>query len=267
MSTLGNDISPSRASNSGGAPDTTATPQQQELIASQQQGLTAEQQQLLKQLGDQNLLQPALLSALGISKNPDGSYSTGGTGDTANALQTQQFGDIMKGDPEQQQINALLRQRQIAALNGTGPSDPTLERNIQLQEQQLRAQLQAQLGPGYETSTPGMQALADFHTSANEQRFTGNQAVLTNAAGIGNANAATTTNNATTAANASSAKFANIFNTSNMTNPTNTLLNTNNAGFTAPVGSIFNNTQLGSQADVAYSGQRTSLATGLEHMF
>lgn len=239
-----------------GGEDTSTTPQQQALLNSQQQGLTAEQQQLLKQLGDQNLLQPQLLAALGITKNADGSYSSGGTGDKANALQDQQFGDIMAGDPEQQQINSLLRQRQINALNGTGPSDPTMERNLQLQEQQLRSQLQAQLGSGYETSTPGMQALADFQTSANEQRFTNNQALLTNAAGINNANYTTGVNQATAASNASSAKFANIFNTMNMQNPTNSLLQSNTAGFTAPISSIFNQTQLGAQTGVANSNVR-----------
>lgn len=47
-----------------------------------------------------------------------------------------------------------------------------LRSNIQKQEQALRAKLQAQLGPGYENTTAGIQALAAFNEQANNAMTT-----------------------------------------------------------------------------------------------
>jgi hypothetical protein len=67
--------------------------------------------------------------------------------------------------------NQLL-DHQRKALAGELPVDPTLERALTEGEQQLRAQLQAQLGTGYETSTPGIQALEAYRQRAAEARAT-----------------------------------------------------------------------------------------------
>lgn len=67
--------------------------------------------------------------------------------------------------------NQLL-EHQRKALAGELPVDPTLERALTEGEQQLRAQLQAQLGTGYETSTPGIQALEAYRQRAAEARAT-----------------------------------------------------------------------------------------------
>jgi hypothetical protein len=67
--------------------------------------------------------------------------------------------------------NQLL-DHQRKALARELPVDPTLERALTEGEQQLRAQLQAQLGTGYETSTPGIQALEAYRQRAAEARAT-----------------------------------------------------------------------------------------------
>lgn len=252
--------------------DTGPTGQQSDITNSQVGSLDAQRQQILKQLGDLNLLTPGLMTALGVEKGQNGDFiQTADTGiqpavTAGSNLSAQQFGDLFAADPEQQQINSLLRKRQIAALNGNAPTDPTLERNLQLQENDLRSKLQAQLGPGYETTSAGAQALADFKTSANEQRFNANQTMLTNAASINAGNYTTGLNAgisglqpASLAANLRHTQFGDIFAASNLPNQTNALLGTNAAGYTAPFQDIFANTQLGAQANLTQSGQRTSM--------
>jgi hypothetical protein len=56
------------------------------------------------------------------------------------------------------QFNAHL----AAALSGKEPLDPTLKRTFDDRERVLRERLRRQIGPDYETSTGGAQALADF---------------------------------------------------------------------------------------------------------
>jgi hypothetical protein len=56
------------------------------------------------------------------------------------------------------------------ALAGNLPVDPALERQIGEDERTVRAKLAEQVGPGYETSTPGIQSLADFRQRAEELR-------------------------------------------------------------------------------------------------
>jgi hypothetical protein len=56
----------------------------------------------------------------------------------------------------------LLLNRQGAALRGELPVNPALMSSLEEQEEELRAALEKNLGPGYETSTPGIEALAEF---------------------------------------------------------------------------------------------------------
>lgn len=63
----------------------------------------------------------------------------------------------------------------VRALKGEEPVDGTLKTHWDQQEQQLRARLRAQLGPDYETSTAGSQALAVFDTQRNNAFATFNQ--------------------------------------------------------------------------------------------
>lgn len=60
------------------------------------------------------------------------------------------------------QIRGPLQARFLAGLSGTLPVSPALLRSLNEQETELRASLLEALGPGYETSSAGIQALADF---------------------------------------------------------------------------------------------------------
>jgi hypothetical protein len=68
------------------------------------------------------------------------------------------------------EISKAQSERLQKALAGELPVDPALERQITEDERTVRSKLLAQVGPGYETSTPGIQSLADFRQRAEELR-------------------------------------------------------------------------------------------------
>lgn len=119
--------------------------------------LTEYQAGALKQYQEQQRLQPLLYEASGVRPIYDeqGNISSFALTEEAQARQDYE--------------NELL-EHQRKALAGELPVDPTLERTLSEGEAQLRAQLQSQLGTGYETSTPGIQALAEFSRRAAEAR-------------------------------------------------------------------------------------------------
>lgn len=81
--------------------------------------------------------------------------------------------------PQNAEIAKLLRDRELAALKGELPIDPTLTRELGTSEATLRSSLQKQLGPGYETSTPGIEALANFMARKNELIYGANRGEIT----------------------------------------------------------------------------------------
>lgn len=77
-----------------------------------------------------------------------------------------------------------LLERTQAALSGELPVDPALERSLAEREALLRGTLQRQLGAGFETSTPGMEALSRFTRDAEQLRGSARRADLATAAGL-----------------------------------------------------------------------------------
>jgi hypothetical protein len=82
---------------------------------------------------------------------------------------TQRAGDITglerildPGTDLRQQNEQLLLERQNAALRGDLPVNPALLSSLDEQEAELKASLLENLGPGFETSTPGIEALSKF---------------------------------------------------------------------------------------------------------
>lgn len=79
------------------------------------------------------------------------------------------------GAPQRAEIEGLTRDRTLAALKGELPLDPTLLRELEMQEENLRGGLMKNLGPGYETSSPGIEALADFQRRKGELIYGANR--------------------------------------------------------------------------------------------
>lgn len=72
-----------------------------------------------------------------------------------------------------QQANQLMQGQQAAVLK-------PMQQQQQVQRQQLQAQLAAQLGPGYATSSAGQQALQQFDMNTNTQTAQAQQSALSN---------------------------------------------------------------------------------------
>lgn len=66
------------------------------------------------------------------------------------------------------EIETGLLNRTLAALKGELPADPALTRQLGESRDLLRENLRKQLGKGFETSTPGIQALGDFTKKESE---------------------------------------------------------------------------------------------------
>lgn len=127
--------------------------QEQDLMK-QQTALLKQQQVMTQQSFDtQNLLAPYLYKSLGLTPTMDANGKiTGFTQDPAAlALQGKELG-----------ITNELLDRQQAALEGKLPVDPALLDTLQQSEANLHSDLAANLGPGYATSTSGIQALDRF---------------------------------------------------------------------------------------------------------
>lgn len=103
--------------------------------------------------------------------------------------------------PVVQQIEEEFRGRTLRALKGDLPPSPNVQRDIAAGELRLRDTLRKQLGPGYESSTPGIEAMSRFEESANIAKQNDINAQLSLSAG-GAINAPAATIAATTGATA-----------------------------------------------------------------
>jgi hypothetical protein len=132
---------------------------QTEMQTALQGQLLEYQQSQLAQEQERQRLQPLLYEASGVKPIYDEAGKITGFSLTPEAQARKDY------------ENQLL-EHQRKALAGELPVDPTLERALTEGEQQLRAQLQAQLGTDYETSSPGIQALEEYRKRAAEARAT-----------------------------------------------------------------------------------------------
>lgn len=123
----------------------------------------------------QNLLEPAALAQQGFQQILDASGNIIGYQPTADKLASTQ---------QSNQIATLMRTRTLAALNGELPVDPALERAIATNRRTLQGTLEHNLGTGYATSSPGIEALADFDKRSEELRQASRQDQLRVGEGI-----------------------------------------------------------------------------------
>lgn len=110
---------------------------------------------------------------------------TGMTGDQRNALQQQLseynnlkpelYSGVRGLDTSGADLNQAFAGRTLSALRGELPTDPTLLRQMQLGDIDIDNALRKQLGTGYETSTPGIQAMNDWRQRKAELVYGANQ--------------------------------------------------------------------------------------------
>lgn len=82
------------------------------------------------------------------------------------------------------QTQKAAAERQLKALQGGLDVDPAVEQDLSRGEQQLREELLNRLGPGYETSDPGIRALNEYQRQANSIRFQVRYGELSNAGAL-----------------------------------------------------------------------------------
>ena len=117
--------------------------QQQLDVAQSQQSLT-------------NLLLPIALEQIGYQGTFDAEGNLTGISETALSPEEQEM-ETMRTE-----IERGFLERTRAALAGELPVNPALLSDLADQEEDLRARLRKQLGSGFETSSPGIEALAEF---------------------------------------------------------------------------------------------------------
>tara|TARA_R100001086_G_scaffold235327_1_gene158173 strand:+ start:225 stop:1007 length:783 start_codon:yes stop_codon:yes gene_type:complete len=114
------------------------------------------------QIEQANILNPLLFAQLGINAEFDPEGKLLSVSEDPEAVSRR---DI-RGD-----IEGLSLEKELAALRGEGEIDPSLTRSFEEGEETLRESLLRQLGPGFETSTPGIEALANFQQRKTETEF------------------------------------------------------------------------------------------------
>lgn len=144
----------------------------------QQVAILKQQQEIIeRQVRQQELLAPILFEEAGIipTLDPETGEITGFEVDPeAAALKEQRAG-----------IEKLFLERSEAALKGELPIAPALERELEEGRLNLEERLRKQLGPGFETSTPGIEALDRFFRSGEELREGARRGDLTLAEQLG----------------------------------------------------------------------------------
>jgi len=136
--------------------------------SAEERALQAQQTQLLQQQAEaiqeqqrvQNLLAPFVFKSTGIKPIMDSSGRITGFQDDATAQ------DELA--PLRSQIEKGFLERTQAALAGQLPVNPALLSDLADNEKTLRETLRRQLGPGFETSSPGIEALGEFGQRRSE---------------------------------------------------------------------------------------------------
>jgi hypothetical protein len=150
-----------------------ASSQERELQGFQLDLLRQQREMLSEQLRLQDLFAPFLYKQAGLKPRYDGGKIVG----------FEEIPDEL--DPLRKDIEKGYLERSQKALKGELDVDPALERGIAESRQSLEQSLAQQLGPGYATSTPGVQALAEASSRANELRASARRGEMTLAEGLG----------------------------------------------------------------------------------
>lgn len=86
-----------------------------------------------------------------------------------------------EGPERRREIQTLQEQRSLKALKGELDVSPALEQDISVRSRQLHERLRRDLGEGYQTSTPGIQALQEFGAYTDSLREGERRAEMTTA--------------------------------------------------------------------------------------
>lgn len=143
----------------GGAKAPKPSKEERALQAQQAELLKLQQSIIEQQRAQQKILIPFFAEQEGFDVEMDAQ------GNITSIKKVPKEIDQMKETLEKQ-----LTQRSLDALAGKLPVSPGLEKSLKQEEQTLRDKLSSQLGAGYETSSPGIEALSKFSENAEALR-------------------------------------------------------------------------------------------------
>lgn len=173
--------------------------------------------------------------------------------------------------PTRAENERLLLERSGAALRGELPADPGLLRSLDDQEQRLRDMLFQQLGPGFETSTPGIEALAEFNKRKTEIVAAASRADLTLGEQLSEARAAGTfgrgTGNVSLGETLRGSRLQDVFATSSFPSSTLSGLSGTAQGLSGPLSMFQNLRNQELQSLVANAQSRQASSAGLGQLF
>ena len=173
-------------------------------------------------------------------------------------------------NPLEEEVETLSLERTLAALKGELPINPSLTREIDEQEELLREDLRRQLGPGFETSTPGRNALDKFFRDKEEILEGARRADLTNSESLSLARASLRQGKTATTTSGSSpfiasglpSRFGDIFSGSNIIQNRSQSagqLSNVSSGFSAIAGQLGADRNAQFQASIANASNRSNL--------
>lgn len=168
----------------GGGEVAAPQPSEAEQNLQQQQADLLQQQTtiLQQQYAQQQLLAPILYKQAGLTPT----YAADGTTITGFTQTADPNADLTSS------IQTQLLQREQDALNGKLPIDPALTNELNSEDTTLNSSLQKNLGPGYATSTPGIQSLAAQANKRGELTYAASTGDLTTAAALQTGQASST---------------------------------------------------------------------------
>ncbi len=106
------------------------------------------QLQLLEsQMAEQQKLKPFLYESMGLRENPE-------------------TGELERVPEQKDELTRLYEERQLQALKGELPVSPALEAELQNEYKKVNEDLTRRLGPNWQLSTAGQQAMGEFKKRA-----------------------------------------------------------------------------------------------------
>lgn len=83
-------------------------------------------------------------------------------GEWVEMTEEEKYGRMSEAEKQEYDIAKKIRERELLALEGKLPISPAMTADLERQEKELGTALSQRLGPGWETSTPGIQQKARF---------------------------------------------------------------------------------------------------------
>lgn len=147
-----------------------SAPLQQRTLELGQQGLEA-QTELLR-LSKEDAIRRAQLEKLTLPLALEAAGKKPVFDSTGNIIGLEDIPGTAKTELEglQEQFALESTREALRGIRGQVPVGDPFENRIEQDRQALNERLRRQLGPGYETSSPGIQALSEFEARANEAR-------------------------------------------------------------------------------------------------